>query len=67
MIAPTKQLLLYKGIFLLNRKFIQYTLKNFINSYLKEKYIYIYKNRINDHISKSDFIVLNFRRLLNYY
>jgi hypothetical protein len=27
-------------------------------------YIYIYINRVNDHISKSGCIVLNFRRLL---
>jgi hypothetical protein len=30
-------------------------------------YIYIYINRVNDHISKSGFIDLKFRRLLHYY
>jgi hypothetical protein len=42
-------------------------IKNIHIKILKERNIYIYINRDNDHISKSGCIVLNFRRLLHYY
>ncbi len=38
-----------------------------INNYLNSHYIFIYKNRVNDHISRSGCIDLNFRHLLHYY
>jgi hypothetical protein len=36
----------------------------FENNDIIKIYIYVYKNRVNDHISKSGCNVLNFRRLL---